>query len=74
MGQVSGQKTGWQPIETAPRDGSAMLFYLESELLHSRVAVGFIHPNVMVVGGLLSFYAPKATHWMPLPEPPKEGE
>lgn len=62
----------WQPIDTVPRDGRAVLVYLEKEMLHSRVHAAYFRPNVVTVGGLFDFDAPKATHWMPLPEPPDE--
>lgn len=58
----------WQPIETAPQDGTTILVYLEAPLLRrSRVATATFHPKVKIVGGLFHFDAPKATHWQPLP-------
>lgn len=64
------KRDAWQPISTAPRDGTAVLFYLEEARQRSRVHVGYIQPNVSVIGGLLAFDMPKATHWMPLPPAP----
>ena len=60
----------WRPIETAPRDG-VFLVYLVHEMLGSRVHAARWHPNVKTIGGVFHFDAPPATHWMPLPEPPK---
>lgn len=61
----------WQPIETAPRDG-VFLVYLESALTGSRVHCARWHPNVKTIGTVFHFDAPKPTHWMPLPAPPKD--
>lgn len=68
----------WQPIKTAPRNGTAVLFYLEEARQHSRVHIGYIHQTgISVIGGLFAFDMPKPTHWMPLPPAPlprTEGE
>lgn len=61
----------WQPFATVPRDGRAVLVWLEEPLLHSRVAVASFHPNVGCIGGLFEFDAPKPTHWALEPEGPK---
>ena len=69
---------GWKPIETAPKDGTHILAY--------RVPIGIrftsmTNPPTVVHWFDDGFYtsvneiAPErpfdATHWMPLPEPPK---
>lgn len=79
----------WQPIETAPRDGTWFLTCCAAEEHKQFVyEVGcydpYMHPEyVEVDGGLFrkemrssydwtgfnNFH--RATHWMPLPEPPK---
>lgn len=51
--------TGWQPIETAPRDGTAIFF--------CNAAGG------RWVGQYLTCKS-DATHWQPLPEPPTRKE
>lgn len=70
----------WQPIETAPKDGTVVMLYREmppwrvrgfgyywkqSEVLHGWVARGFDEPP-----GELGLAAP--THWQPLPPAPRE--
>ena len=65
----------WQPIETAPTDGTHVLLFIP------RYAMGRL-PYVMVQGwnlaadrrGWRAHYAGgivEPTHWMPLPEPPQ---
>lgn len=83
--QMKTLSTSWQPIETAPRDGTEIL------------AVWFEHPDrpdysivewsergwVGKCDGSKAiesegywgtkYRTPFVTHWMPLPEPPKGG-
>lgn len=70
--------TKWQPIETAPRDGTSIIICLDVAApvpafdndVMSRVVLGdFTHKGNLLVGP----YGERrlATHWMPLPEPPK---
>jgi len=73
----------WQPIETAPKDGSWFLIWA-----HGQPEVGRYSPMMWTTyepvenglyravekpvtewSGFNNFAA--ATHWMPLPEPPK---
>lgn len=74
----------WQPIETAPKDGSWFVIWT-----HGQPEVGRFDPlmwadyepidgtdlyrktekSVLDWRGFNNFHA--ATHWMPLPEPPK---
>jgi len=60
--------TGWWPIETAPRDGTAILVY----------EPGFFHTaaweaNEFKAGWTNAYgsWLVDVTHWMPLPEPPQ---
>jgi hypothetical protein len=62
----------WQPIETAPKDGTHILCAVPGEI---KVHVFIIWWNN---GGWCNSLTPDfitgvPTHWMPLPEPPKEG-
>ena len=77
----------WQPIETAPKDGTAVVLYGKG-LLRSgyEQAVGVYIPIHgedddstirwwHVEDGKFGPYAirgPSPTHWMPLPPPPEE--
>lgn len=81
-------RDAWQPIETAPKDGTPILVYGQPER-HPNLQSWFERPTRIVaawepldeafciVGGdwMGPFVAP--THWMPLPVPPAliaEGE
>jgi len=62
----------WQPIETAPKDGAILMFCS----MHRTV---FVTHWGEVEKGLYGwvgeyFCSGSATHWMPLPAPPKEPE
>ena len=67
---------GWQPIETAPRDGT--------DIYATRVDAVVFRPSIIYFekfenrGWLCSqtHYPVKSqpTHWMPLPQPPTKGE
>ena len=61
----------WQPIETAPKDGSDVLVIGESGVHVAR----FVGTNSSVNlwryhKGTYCCHVYKATHWMPLPKPP----
>lgn len=58
----------WQPIETAPRDGTSVLLLGRS----GRHADGVIEPN----GNgewVWPYVMAEPTHWMPLPAPPSNA-
>ena len=61
---------GWLPIETAPKDGTDVLVYSLGRVVSAYFSKS--QDEWLEVIHNYSFYAP--THWMPLPEPPKEGE
>jgi hypothetical protein len=63
----------WQPIETAPRDGTPILGIDADQI------TGEVRMSVMrVQSGWASFtsipgdYHREPSHWMPLPDPPAE--
>jgi hypothetical protein len=59
--------TEWQPIETAPKDGTPFLCIhppMQAEVAHWED--GLVRLNFD-----MSVTEISATHWMPLPEPPK---
>lgn len=58
----------WQPIETAPKDGSSFLAYEDGEVFRcwvefSEYEGGYYYQDVMDC-------EPSPTHWMTLPLPP----
>jgi len=78
--------TTWQPIETAPRDGTDMLLYQPDvnkhgieRFYHELIIVAFWDDrydcwSVSNVGGYewdTDMQSKEVTHWMPLPESPK---
>jgi hypothetical protein len=78
--------SGWQPIETAPKDGTLVLLFTKRKE-YSRVQIGSFREDDFVPGepmffaddyddfstGYCSTPLDDATHWMPLPEhPPSE--
>jgi len=70
--------TGWQPIDTAPKDGTSVLLYgIWSGEVHgsaneySILQASFSFKNWLVEGGeYYCAYVINPTHWMPLPAPP----
>ena len=60
----------WQPIETAPRDGTIILFSCDMRgvslccLAETEIYTGWFNLSKLDNGS--------PTHWMPLPEPPEE--
>jgi hypothetical protein len=71
--------TGWQPIETAPKDGTHILAYWPEIYWAKNVAQcetwfgpRFLGPDCCWQSASAYEYgdAVKPTHWMPLPEPP----
>lgn len=65
----------WQPIETAPRDGTVILAYWPSSSWGDGYT--YIHPVVFYDGQWIHDWdrdeetTLDPTHWMPLPTPPQ---
>ena len=64
---------GWKPIETAPRDGTSILVFTDRGVFEATF-VSYWEFAVANYHGCLccSGRGDNPTHWMPLPEPPKE--
>lgn len=63
----------WQPIETAPKDGTGFLaFWGKDTALDERSfgVVVFVSGEYRNTDDYGTTYG-KPTHWMPLPEPPQ---
>lgn len=70
---------GWQPIETAPKDGSRFLGWPCHFDDGTRAAVTRWYEHPSVSGWITpeldcGDYEFSPTHWMPLPDPPTSGE
>lgn len=72
---------GWQPIETAPKDGTTVLIFVPTDapnIAHpTPVFAAYSYGGEWVAQGCsasdgiyLSFDADEPTNWMPLPNPP----
>jgi hypothetical protein len=59
-------RTTWQPIETAPKDGTEILV-LERE----KKDISYVAYYSKFEGWTVPYDEVDPTHWMPLPEPPK---
>lgn len=72
--------SAWQPIETMPRDGTQVILYLVEPAqipahggeVMSRVVLGELTGEATSLIGPYGQRA-TATHWMPLPDPPKDA-
>jgi hypothetical protein len=74
----------WQPIETAPRDGTLVLLFIRHRE-YTRIEIGSFREDEFVPGepmffaddyddfsvGYCSTPLNDASHWMALPEPPE---
>lgn len=64
----------WQPISTAPKDGAPILVWDGKNMTTVSWHSGYDHDewSLCAPGLYADDYAFYPTHWMPLPEPPKE--
>ena len=70
----------WQPIETAPKDGTEVLLWGSAESSpHARPHLGSEDVEraawaddcwIVTSAQVSDLYVPEPTHWMPLPDPP----
>lgn len=77
-------KIGWQPIETAPKDGTWVLVWggetdemmdISREECRRVVTAQYSYVRWQFAwfdGGFYGKFDKPPTHWMPLPEPPIE--
>lgn len=63
---VREERESWQPIETAPKDGTEILAVTTYAGEPYIDVVSFAHPYWI----RSNRYACRPTHWMPLPKPP----
>ena len=59
---------GWRPIESAPNTSDVVLFFCRES--RTRQSVHITRADDYYNG---AHWRKEATHWMPLPEPPKEN-
>lgn len=61
----------WQPIETAPHDGTPVLVYVPVNRPTRRILAASLHDSRewYILSGSVVLGQP--THWMPLPAPPE---
>lgn len=70
-----GGMSNWQPIETAPKDGTCVLVWVD---VHGEHVTSVPYACAAYFGGdwwrdrrTGQFLVGRPTHWQPLPEPPK---
>jgi hypothetical protein len=69
---VTDEVVGWQPIESAPKDGTSILAIWQWN--EDDPNCGSVTHEVVRWCGwwdTMGFTQPEPTHWMPLPEPPR---
>ena len=68
--------SNWQPIESAPKDGTVILLSDGNSTeagwwVPDDINYPWIFADPRFSGNTNAFAAKYATHWMPLPEPPE---
>lgn len=70
----------WQPIETAPKDGTRVVLFMDDEAIEGWFVSGSRFSGWRIVAmpshgcGCCSYTDPEPTHWMPLPDAPEASE
>jgi hypothetical protein len=83
--EMTAARNEWQPIETAPKDGAALLLFERRGAMVRRYNLNSFNPAVggeFFVGRLSKWgwvsmpgeYQRRPTHWHPLPKPPESGQ
>lgn len=73
-GVIAPKADGWQPIQTAPKDGTEFLGYnAESERMYLIERVHIEYSNETTWCDRSGYYGIHLTHWMPLPAAPASG-
>lgn len=62
----------WQPIESAPRDGTALLVFSDSRAFEAHWVDEPRNSNGGFWFSIPAWKSVSPTHWTPLPQPPKE--
>jgi hypothetical protein len=62
------QIAGWQPIETAPKDGRSVLIFVAGEVSLAHYSGSHWYDDE----GMRADEYFEPTHWMTLPDPPNE--
>lgn len=67
------EKNAWQPIETAPKDGTFVVTATKSNLVRAWDYFPYPMKQKWDGSGWIAEdgrpYSPEPTHWMPIPEP-----
>jgi hypothetical protein len=63
---------GWQPIDTAPQDGTEILLSDADFVFSGEYDLNYGRFGMFTHDGLVEYQHP--SHWMPLPGPPKAKE
>lgn len=69
----------WQPIDTAPKDGTRILLLIDGMAIEGTLPIGSSKYLDLAITsqhgcGCCATNDDWPTHWMPLPQPPNEGE
>lgn len=73
IGHDDGPEIRWQPISTAPKDGTHVLLWRGRALLVSKLVIGYWRQNQgwHTSLGHWRFSEAIVTHWMPCPKGPE---
>lgn len=75
LSTTTAREAGWQPIETAPKDGRNVLLYADGVREYARYVVGHWGKALLTPAQWFDYAGTKPlgltpTHWRPLPTPP----